>query len=107
MIFRTRMNDIYSQLTKSLNNSLISHNILLEMPSYNATLSAYNGIKYTIESIIKANDNLKITEYTDDGDSKIICITREKIAYNTNINIYISKNEEKKQILFEVYINML
>jgi hypothetical protein len=107
VIIYSRIYDIYIQLTKTLRDSLISHKIVLELSSNNATISAYNGMKYTIESIVKNLGNVKICDYTDDGNKKIFCILRERTAYNTNINIYIHENEEKNQILFDVHIYMM
>lgn len=108
MIKYCRMSTIYAELFNSIKNNIISHKIILNMPSEKATISAYNGIDYTINSIakdIKAFD-IKI-EDRDCSEAceacKTFCITRNNHVYTTHINLKISKLEGN-QIMFDFHI---
>lgn len=106
MIKYCRMNTIYSELYKSLKSSLISHTIILNMPSDKATKSAYDGIDYTINSIVKeiqAVYDIKIEDKTCTDTAKTFCITRNNNVYSTNINLKV-RQLSGNQILFEFHI---
>ena len=109
MILNVRMNEIYNQLHKSIKESLISHKIVLTLHSYNATICAFNGINHTIESIIKELNTIlevKIEDYSQNGNIKSFYITRNNKYYVTNVNLNVQLIEGKNQILFEFFINM-
>jgi hypothetical protein len=104
-----RANMIYIELYKAIKNSLISHTIYLELHSQNAMNCAYNGIEYTIQSIINEinNGNNYITfDHHRHDDHKIFCIKRNNHVYATNINLRVEKMDDKNQIMFQFHIYM-
>lgn len=105
MIKYCRMNTIYTELFNSIKNNIISHKIILNMPSEKATISAYNGIDYTINSIVK--DIKAVDVKIEDSDCseacKTFCITRNNHVYTSHINLKITKLAGN-QIMFDFHI---
>ena len=100
-----RINEIYTELYKTIKDSNKSKIIILNLISDNAMNSAYNGIKYTINKIIlelNKNNKIKIQNYIE-SNNKIFYITREhnQYYYITHINLGICKNEKMNQIIFD------
>jgi hypothetical protein len=105
-----RTNIIYNELYKSINNNLISHTIYLDLHSQNAMVCAYNGIDYTIQSIIndicQGGNDIKLDDHETHDNHKIFCITRNNHVYTTNINLRVEKIDNKNQIMFQFHIYM-
>lgn len=104
-----RTNMIYYELQKAIKNSLVSHNIYLNLCSENAMNCAYNGIEHTIRSIvddIAKNQDIKIEDYSKHDNHKTFCISRHNKVYHTNINLRVEKISCDKQIMFQFHIYM-
>jgi hypothetical protein len=100
---------IYSELQKAIKNSLISHTIYLDLCSENAMNCAYNGIEYTIRSIVKElgdSQDVKIDDYSQHDSHKTFSITRSNKVYVTNINLRVEKIDDENQIMFQFHIYM-
>lgn len=109
MITNCRINEIYTELYKTIKDSNKSKIIILNLISENAMNSAYNGIKYTINKIIlelNKNNKIKIQNYIESCNNKIFYIVKEhnQYYYITYINLRIYKNEKMNQIIFDCNI---
>lgn len=106
MLEHYRINDIYTVLQTILENSISSHDIIFNMPSENATISAYNGMYYTICNIvnnIKSLQNIKLENHYENDIYKTFLVYRN--SFNLHIKTYIKIILEKnnKQLRFNFY----
>lgn len=76
--------------------------IYAQFHSTNATKCAYNGIRYTIESIVKGYPALSIEECVETGFDKLFKIK----ALHTYFYIHIYKEDDENKITFNLYKKM-
>jgi len=101
-----RINDIYTVLQTILENSMSSHYIIFTMPTENATVSAYNGMYYTISNIInniKSINKIKLENHYENDIHKTFLILRNIVNLNINTYIKIILDKKNKQLKFNFY----
>lgn len=96
-----RINDTYNTLTKTIKH-ITNTTINIQCCSGNAAICAYNGMKYTIEMIIKQFPHIKLEECIESETYKYFRLKRT-IGTTT---IIVRKPQQNHKVVLVVNNNM-
>jgi len=92
-----RLNHLHTTLYKIL-KTYTTTTFNLQLYSENAKICAYNGIKYTIESILKNFQNMHLSEYLVTTKYTFFKIK----TCNNTITIIVNMHETENKIIFAI-----
>lgn len=108
MPMQVTLNQLYSELHKSIKYGFVSHSFIAQIYSKKATICAYNGLHHTISTIVKdLESNFKKITLENTHNTKDVQVYHiQRCGNHVTCDILITayNEEENNKIIFEFTI---